>query len=617
MNKISNYFKENYILLSILFVSAILRIYHVDFQSLWVDEINTIIQSTPHQSFKDTYLSLLNLDLQPPLYFYILKYLFRIFGYTTLVMRLFSAFLGIAGVYSIYLFGKELYNKKVGYYAALILCLNYYHIYFSQEGRPYAFLILFTTLSFYKLIHVIKQPSYKNAIQYGILAALILYGHPYGLFCLLAQYLILMYYFILFDNTQRLFFFKQGCVSVIVTFLLYIPALPLLSAASHVTSFWISLPEMNVFNSILKEFFGNSELILSIVYLMLILFFVKLFLEPEKDKNLTKPEENILINSYIILIPWIVIGIITPLIRSYLTVPMIIPRYLTILLPAVITIVAIGIYNIKHKIVQYSFLGLIVVFSLTDILIVKDFYNKRIKSDFRGISDYVIKHKKSDEPVVSRIGFHYSYFFNNCNQKIPVLWYPLDEYIPTLMTDPTKLRSFWFLDAQSVPIPMTKENQHFLDSIFYLESKKDLYDAVALHYVKKNKNFSTLSFPGNKIKAEELKINNDLSFQFNRNTSLSSDTLSLDTGNYRLLIGGESLPKLPVNNINAHFTILLNDKVIGGCFLNEKNSLSIQKIDFYVTKKKKYCIKLIFDNYISLKNQSRKAIINSVFIEKL
>ena len=40
--KIVNYLKEHYFLISILAVGAFLRLYHLDFQSVWIDEIHTM-----------------------------------------------------------------------------------------------------------------------------------------------------------------------------------------------------------------------------------------------------------------------------------------------------------------------------------------------------------------------------------------------------------------------------------------------------------------------------------------------------------------------------------------------------------------------------------------------
>ena len=75
---------------------------------------------------------------------YEVDFIFKVFGYTTFVARLFSAILGILSIYGINILGKELINKKVGLISALILTINPFHLYFSQEARPYILLFLFS-----------------------------------------------------------------------------------------------------------------------------------------------------------------------------------------------------------------------------------------------------------------------------------------------------------------------------------------------------------------------------------------------------------------------------------------------------------------------------------------
>lgn len=155
--KVLQRIKQNYILISILLFGAILRFYHADFQSVWLDEIHTLNESNPNITWSEFYKSLLASEPHPPLYFALVRVLFGVFGYTTIVLRLFSALLGVAGLYAIYVLGKEMSNKKTGLIAAFLLSTNYFHLYYSQDGRPYIFLVLFTIFAFYRLVLFIKN----------------------------------------------------------------------------------------------------------------------------------------------------------------------------------------------------------------------------------------------------------------------------------------------------------------------------------------------------------------------------------------------------------------------------------------------------------------------------
>ena len=157
--------KNNYWLLAILVLGSMLRFYHIDFQSIWLDEIHTMNEANPNIPFMDLYDVIMSGEQMPPFYFYSLYFIFKVFGYTTFVARLYSAILGIISLYAIYLLGKELLNKRIGLIAAFILAVNYFHLYYSQDARPYILLLLFSILSFY--LNLSGLYTQKNFVYFG------------------------------------------------------------------------------------------------------------------------------------------------------------------------------------------------------------------------------------------------------------------------------------------------------------------------------------------------------------------------------------------------------------------------------------------------------------------
>lgn len=256
MNKTIKWIKSNPIII-ILMLGAFLRLFHLDFQSAWLDEIHTLNESNPEFSFQEVYSTLLIAEPHPPLYFFIMNNVFKIFGYTTLVARLFSAFIGIVGIYTIYLLGKELYSKKVGIYAMILLSVNYFHIYYSQEARMYVLLFFTTTLSFFFLTKLLKNPTIKNTILFSIASTLMIYSHFFALFTLIAQYLILSYYIIFPFKVTKIKFLKYTFVSGIITVLLYIPTYKLILKTTQMKSIWIEMPDLDVYTQFYKDFLDN------------------------------------------------------------------------------------------------------------------------------------------------------------------------------------------------------------------------------------------------------------------------------------------------------------------------------------------------------------------------
>lgn len=481
--KVLQRIKQNYILISILLFGAILRFYHADFQSVWLDEIHTLNESNPNITWSEFYKSLLASEPHPPLYFALVRVLFGVFGYTTIVLRLFSALLGVAGLYAIYVLGKEMSNKKTGLIAAFLLSTNYFHLYYSQDGRPYIFLVLFTIFAFYRLVLFIKNPNRKNAIWYGVGAALMIYGHFFGLFALFTQYLILLFFFILIEKENRLKFFINTLIAGIITLILFIPATELFIATTQIKSFWIPAPTLDAYTLIFKEFFGNSELLLPIVGFLFYFYFLKL----SKTKNFEVTYKSIIDNrtvfNFIILLPWIVIVILIPLIRSYVTIPMLISRYFIVVLPAIILILSIGICQFNNKVIRVTILSLFFVFSMTDLLIIKKYYNMVSKAQFREATNFIINNNTNNTPVVSSLGWYMSYFFKNEKTNFVIIDKPLENYILEMQQDSTKIKPFWYLDGHGREYTLSEASQNFVNNTFYIENNFDGVQAWTKHFI--------------------------------------------------------------------------------------------------------------------------------------
>ena len=103
--------KLNFILIGILILAAVLRLYHLGFQSIWADEISTMINTHPSLTNSQLIENINNKEGFPYFYFMLMKMLHTIFGYNLMVPRFFSSLIGVVSVLMIYIFGKALGNK--------------------------------------------------------------------------------------------------------------------------------------------------------------------------------------------------------------------------------------------------------------------------------------------------------------------------------------------------------------------------------------------------------------------------------------------------------------------------------------------------------------------------
>ena len=100
---------EKYYIYLILLLGFVLRLRNILNRDFWYDEAFTGV--TVKANFWEMIRITIN-DVHPPLYYILLK-MFSYFGdYSVFSVRFFSVILGILGIWAVYLFTKELFNKK-------------------------------------------------------------------------------------------------------------------------------------------------------------------------------------------------------------------------------------------------------------------------------------------------------------------------------------------------------------------------------------------------------------------------------------------------------------------------------------------------------------------------
>ena len=175
-------FNKNYVfifLFLILALSVFLRLYKLDFKSLWIDELYTIVPANPNNDL-ESIVRYCKSD-QPPLFFFLLHYWFKIFPYSPFFGRLLSVVIGVLGVAAMYFLGAEIKNRETGLYASALSAINYFHIYYSQECRFYSLLFLLTVVSFIFFLRSLKYKTKKNYLLYVLSTIGLLYTQYFGI----------------------------------------------------------------------------------------------------------------------------------------------------------------------------------------------------------------------------------------------------------------------------------------------------------------------------------------------------------------------------------------------------------------------------------------------------
>jgi hypothetical protein len=164
-------------------VSLIVRLAHIDFQSLWLDEGYTLLfsgMSLPKL------ITVGGAHEHPPLY-YLLVHLVMSVHHSYLVPRLISVLAGTLSIPVLYAVGARMFDRGVGVAAATLLAISPFHFWFSDDGRAYELAGLFVLLSYLCLFRALDRPRTAIWIGYAATLAASLYTEYTTALVLLSQ----------------------------------------------------------------------------------------------------------------------------------------------------------------------------------------------------------------------------------------------------------------------------------------------------------------------------------------------------------------------------------------------------------------------------------------------
>ena len=480
--------KKSYLLLSfILLFSLAMRLWKIDFQSLWLDELHTMNESDPDIEWKDMMSYLKCCDQHPPLYFFLARISFEIFGHTALSARIICAITGTVSVWAMYLLGKEILNRNLGLIVASLTSVNYFNLSYSQEARGYILAFLFSILSFLFLVRLLKKMNIKNSLFYGLFSLLLLYSHYYSLFAVASQIVIIVLFFFFSERSERKKYVKYFLISGLVMILGYIPWLPHLWAISQIHSFWVQPISPRFLLDFYFEYFGRASVLKQLLIILFCGYLVKVFYS-KKSLTTNMTTSNPLWFSFIILSIWILVTILIPFFRSLLVVPMILPRYTIVVLPAFLIALAYAIELIDYKFIKFIILFAFIIFSLNNIIVVKKYYSIISKTQFREMTQFVVENNKENYPIINElVSWHQQYYFKNLKFKPIMLEGKKVSIVDSILnsSDPKyRVKGFWIIGAHGEQ-PLTQEQKNGLDTAYVMTLEHTFYDAWAELYTRK------------------------------------------------------------------------------------------------------------------------------------
>ncbi|NWJ97737.1 MAG: glycosyltransferase family 39 protein [Chloroflexi bacterium] len=251
---------EFFWLLLILGLALSLRLFRLDYRSVWYDESFSIILARQDLA---TLIAGTAHDYHPPLFYLVLSLWMKLFGEGIYVTRLLSLLFGMGTILLVYQLAKTLFGPKTALLGAFLAAVAPFQLLYSQEVRMYSLQILlgaWLCLTFYQAY---RRDSREEWVLFGVAALLSLYNLYFSLFGVVALdlfFVILMLYNWRVLRVVEKSKIRHWLVTNLVVALLYLPWLfILLGQVGRIKkSYWITLPNPLEIFRLLDVFLYNA-----------------------------------------------------------------------------------------------------------------------------------------------------------------------------------------------------------------------------------------------------------------------------------------------------------------------------------------------------------------------
>lgn len=302
----------------ILTINLVIKYLYIDNRDIAGDEPFSIYWG---QMSMKSIIDMLYNENNPPLHFFILHFIIKLFGVSALSVRIPSLIFSSLTAVIIYKIGSKYFTHIIGIGASLIFSFSTMHIFFSHEARVYPLFSLLTACLLYVFLGIIKNPSNRsNFYALFVLNVLLIYSHYFGIFVLFMEV------FSLLIITERKQLLKPLALVMATVVISYIPILFIFTHRLGVTTgngTWVTTPGLG-------EIYGNLNRFLNTKYNMLVLIIlllaatISLTTQNKLKYQLTELFKNIYFKT---IFSWFIVPYLTMFLVSF-KVPMFVDRYI-------------------------------------------------------------------------------------------------------------------------------------------------------------------------------------------------------------------------------------------------------------------------------------------------
>ena len=478
------------LLILLLLAAWAWRLTGLEAQSLWRDEVDSLRFAT--RDLPQVIAAFTRPGENGPLYYLLLRPWLTWVGRSEYALRFPSALAGVLALPIIFTWARRLFNPAVALIAVLLLAANPYHLWYSQEARMYAVLLVFTMLALWSFAEALERGRWWRWVVWLALTSMCFYIHVLSVLLVPLQIIWLL----LIPRWRRRW--RSYLAALAFLILPYLPLVWWQWTLLTDTDFNTGHPFVSLQRMLLTLFVAQVEgiaprpgawIFAPVIFLLLAALFYSVTVPPPPTSPRHQGED--LATNFIADFPPFARGLggvgferlfynrqwprarslalawwLLPPVGVFLISlfsPVFTDRYLIWTLPAMLLLVAVGAYAVGK---QHRWLAVIAVGVLVGVQLWPGWRQmaEPIKSDFRAAATYVSSHRQPDDVTLFLIPYirhTYQYY-----DPGPYLW--IDA--PYANREP---------DASHLPARLDAQTDGYA-GVWLIESEADFYDEQGL-----------------------------------------------------------------------------------------------------------------------------------------
>jgi mannosyltransferase len=383
-------------------------------KGLWHDEAYTVAMDK--LALPTFWKAVFHQESFTALYYLVLRP-WRFLGDGEVWLRVPSVTFGILAACVLFALNRKLFGARVAAIATALLAVDTFFIRYQQEVRAYSLAVLGVVVATYLFVIAVERPSTGRWVAYGVSATLAIYAHPFAGFVVAAHVGTLL----IRRPPVRFLLVGYGLVAALTTPLLVLLAL------TRTVDRGARSPGLGSLEWVFLELTGGagvtsrgSRLLLLgyfVVCCLAVVWMAMIVWRPDQDDRSRRG-----LWASALVVGWLVIPVIGMFGVSMFR-PVVLPRYLIVALPALVTIAALGIAAVPSRVFQGIVVGALVLLSLPWLL---SYYRADSKEgeDWRSAVTDVVDAERSGDGVVflSRFGRRpFEYYFERLHGEADLI----------------------------------------------------------------------------------------------------------------------------------------------------------------------------------------------------